>query len=180
MRILKTLILLIWLPSFGQNEESVAEKLFRNGESSYEIYNAGGEKLMPIENDSLAVNKGEIDDFYFRKAYESFKKIVENYPQSKDYNYSLFYLGHFEFVELKYEQSKKHLLEFIQNSSSGYEKRLAYFDLAEIAISNKDITQTQKYLELISSQKPKFLCGNAQEDDLTREKHIIEEAKKLE
>lgn len=179
---LHILILFIWLPSVAQNEIAFDEEFFNEGISSYEIYNAGGEDFLPVEGRITVKKKHETDDFYFRKAYDSFKTIIKDFPQSKYYYSALFYVGDFEFAELKYEESKKHLLELIENSSSGYEKRLAYFDLAEIAILENDIAKTEKYLDLISktsSQPRNFLCGNTQLQDSDRVKFILEKAKKL-
>ncbi len=179
MKKLYILILFICSSGFAQTEIPLDEELYNNGISNYEIYNSGGEHFLPIVDKIPNKKTVETDDYYFVQAYENFKKILTEFPHSKYYNSSLYYVGTFEFAEEKYQESKLHLNQFIEKSDAGYEKRLAYFKLAEIAIYENDKILIEKYLEIISTSRPKtFTCGNAREQDANLEKYIVVKAEK--
>ena len=180
MKKLQILLLFIYSAGFAQTAIPLDEELYNNGISNYEIYISGDENFLPLIDNIKNKKTVETDDYYFIQAYENFKKIVKNFPHSKHYNLSLYHVGNYEFAKEEYQESKLHLTQFIEKTEPGYEKRLAYFTLAEIAIYENDRTSTEKYLELISTSRPKFFtCGNASEQDVNREKFIIVKAKKI-
>ena len=168
MKILQLLFLVATATSVGQGEIPSAEKLYNDATAYYEVYNGGDIKLLPYDKDRSEVEKFGNEDYYFVKANENFKIIIQLYPLSPHYIEALYNVGHFEYVKSNFLVGKKYLEELINKNvpNAEYYKRQALFDLAEIAIYEEDLTLAQKYVTKMKGSKPKTLwCRNAADQD---------------
>ncbi|WP_318641602.1 tetratricopeptide repeat protein [Flavobacterium ardleyense] len=176
MKVLLYSLLFFSLPLFAQTKTAIDIKLYNDANAFYQVYNSGDVNVLTSEADINAVRNSTDDEYCLKRAFENFKKIVEEYPYSEYYLTSLYYVGHFEFGELKLAESKKHLLEVIESDqSNGYYIRQAFLDLADIAIEEKDYILAQKYIANIENSTPtRFWCGVARNQDEHRVKFIKE------
>ncbi|MGV8993323.1 MAG: tetratricopeptide repeat protein [Flavobacterium sp.] len=176
MRIFLISLLFFSITVFSQIEISDDVKLYNDANAFYEVFNGGNIDALSSAEDRIAVQNSNDENYCFIKAFQNFKKIVGDYPNSTHYLTALYYVGHFEFVESKFTESKKYLLELVKaDQSMGYYIRQAFFDLADIAIDEKDYILAQKYVANIENSTPtRFWCGVARNQDEHRVTFIKE------
>lgn len=176
MGIFQFSLLFFSITVFSQTEISADVKLYNDANAFYEVFNGGNIDAISSAEDRIAVQNSNDENYCFTRAFQNFTKIIEDYPNSTHYLIALYYVGHFEFVASKFTESKKHLLEVTKTDQSmGYYIRQAFFDLADIAIEEKDYILAQKYISNIEGPTPtRFSCGVAKDQDEHRVKFIKE------
>ncbi len=176
MRIFHFSLLFLSITVFAQTEILADVKLYNDANAFYEVFNGGSIDALRSAEDRIAVQNSNDENYCFIKAFKNFKKIVQDYPSSTHYLIALYYVGHIEFVESKFTESKKHLLEVTKaDQSYGYYIRQAFFDLAHIAIEEKQYLIADEYITYIENHTPtRFTCGNEREQDESRLKFAKE------
>jgi len=153
--------LLFFLPTlfFAQDETSEEKELLEKAYSYLEALNSNDKDHLPTEIDKLNLKDQEkIGDYCISHAYEIFKNLAVNYPDSEKQAIYLYYVA-----ELSNDNNEKKDL-FIKvinlNSNWGYYERQSHLNLASIAVEEKDFKNATMYLKEIEKlPKPMFTCG---------------------
>ena len=117
------------------------------------------ENLSPME----LINRGkfQVKNKDYDKAEESFKQVLEDYPDSKERVPALIYLANTHFLDREYEESKFHYKKFIElYPAKSYVDRAYYFkamsDFRLMEIATRDQTNTHSALEGFDDLIAKF------------------------
>ncbi|RZK04142.1 MAG: hypothetical protein EOO46_17335 [Flavobacterium sp.] len=158
-RALFTLLFCIPTLFFAQDETSAEKELLEKAYSYLEALNSNDKDYLPTGIDKLNLKDEEnIGEYCISHAYEIFKNLVDNYPNSEKQAIYLYYVA--ELSDDNTEKKEKLIKIINLNSKWSYYERQSYLDLTSIAIEEKDFKTATIYLKEIEKlPKPMFTCG---------------------
>lgn len=153
--------------SIGFSQETPSsEKVVRDLANSYfEAWDGPTYESLPEEDKIYLKSNEEIDvqEFCASKAYYYYKRLIVNFPNSKEYQFYLYRNGLMAINlstvtnDAKYEDAKTSFLKAINLNHSSYYTKLSLYNLAIIYSDENNCQAAKKYISILNTVNSKLL-----------------------